>query len=121
MGAALSPLTTSFLWRPCWLWEWACAPSETDLFLSSDPLKPGLRGLSSQPAHRLASVQLSLLPVFAELLRALVIGQASKSERPGSLRGYTMGVEKEGQGTWWEAASKHGAVSEKGVGKGTAG
>lgn len=24
-----------------------------------------------------------------------------------------MGVEKEGQGAWWEAASKHGGVSEK--------
>lgn len=28
-----------------------------------------------------------------------------------------MGVEKEGQGARWEAASKQGAVSEKGVGK----
>lgn len=28
-----------------------------------------------------------------------------------------MGVEKEGLGTRWEAASEQGAVSEKGVGK----
>lgn len=28
-----------------------------------------------------------------------------------------MGVEKEGRGAWWEAASKHGGVSEKGEGE----
>lgn len=45
----------------------------------SSPLKLGPLGVSSQRVFRLASTQPSPLPVFAEILHVLVIGQASKS------------------------------------------